>query len=409
MDTSADHASSIQEGHTVLDLMELGIDTRLQHTEDQFDLEQDTVNAEESGLYPTLPPHNNITMESVSESGHFNYRPVVIPPPTMDFLAMGIPALDTDDSMSDSDWEEEPIEVARQRQEDEYRMMLHSMNERSIEHPARCVVDIRVGHGFEQRVMPFGTDYDSVTAIKCLMSVGIRVTDTTNYWGMTMLHAAAMEGHMLAVGLLLNLGSDIEAKDKYLRTPLHLAAKTGNTEALQLLLYRGANIEASDVGGETPLHLAAYTGHHETVRVLLEEGARPYVAEVDGLTALHLAAGYGRLEVVKVLMDRGVNVDTMNEFLETPLHVAANMGRWAMVEALLDIGASINIKNISRETALHYAVDGDSVKTIQILLHRGADYRAVCNGGLTALRMAEVRERPAIVELISRYVHNATI
>lgn len=329
---------------------------------------------------------------------------------------MGTPSLEADDSMSDSDWEEAPIDVVRDLQVESYQRMLDNMLERGLhlpgaqsDIPARCVVEIRAANGYEQREIPFGTEVDSLIAVECLMRSGITVKDTTDDWGMTLLHVTATEGHKLAAGILLNMGSDIEAKDKHQRTPLHLAARNGHTEVVQLLLSRGANIEAIDVARETPLHLAAYTGHYEAVRALLEGGAQIYTAEADGLMAVHLAAGYDHLDVVMLLMNWGVNVDTMNEFGETPLHFAAHMGHWTMVEALLDLGANINTQNLVWENALHYAVDCDSNKTIQLLLDRGVDPRVECSRGLTAIRLAELRDRPLAVEIISRFIHTASV
>lgn len=345
-----------------------------------------------------------------------NYIPVDILALTPESIAVGTPSLEADTRMSDSDRDEAPIDGERNLQAESYQRMLDNMLDRGLDLPGaqsdnqvRCVVEMTAADGYGLRDIPFGTEIDSLIAIECLMRSGITVTDTTDDWGMTLLHATATEGHKIAAGILLNKGAEIEAKDRNLRTPLHLAARNGHTEVVQLLLSRGANIEAIDVSRETPLHLAVYTGHYEAVRALLEAGADIYTAEADGLMAVHLAAGYNHLDVVMLLMNWGVNVDTMNEFGETPLHFAANMGHWTMVQALLDLGANVNTQNIVWENALHYAVDCDNNKTIQLLLDRGVDPRVECSRGLTAIRLAELRNRPIAVEIISRFIHTANI
>ena len=44
-------------------------------------------------------------------------------------------------------------------------------------------------------------------------------------------------------------------------TPLHAAAKNGNLEGVTVLLREGVRIDARNDLGKTPLHFAAETGH----------------------------------------------------------------------------------------------------------------------------------------------------
>lgn len=55
---------------------------------------------------------------------------------------------------------------------------------------------------------------------------------------------------------LVNAGSNINAKDKYGRTPLHYAAIIHNPIYIEILLNSGADVDAQDCEGNTPLHLA---------------------------------------------------------------------------------------------------------------------------------------------------------
>ena len=73
--------------------------------------------------------------------------------------------------------------------------------------------------------------------------------------------------------LLIKKGANIEAKDKYEKTPLHLAAKRGHKHIVALLISKGAQIEAKDERGRTPLYLAAEKGHESIVRLLKQYGA----------------------------------------------------------------------------------------------------------------------------------------
>lgn len=58
------------------------------------------------------------------------------------------------------------------------------------------------------------------------------------------LHEAARNGDLAVLRLLLDSGTDLEARDYNRETPLHAAVLSGQADAVQLLLVRGANTEA---------------------------------------------------------------------------------------------------------------------------------------------------------------------
>ncbi|KAI3985730.1 hypothetical protein MKX01_030644 [Papaver californicum] len=84
--------------------------------------------------------------------------------------------------------------------------------------------------------------------------------------GITALHMAVLNGHVVTVQLLLDLGarvSEVTVEDGTTidligagSTPLHYAACGGNAQCCQLLIARGADLNAENATGWTPLMVA---------------------------------------------------------------------------------------------------------------------------------------------------------
>lgn len=87
---------------------------------------------------------------------------------------------------------------------------------------------------------------------------------------------------------LVEQGADINAGDKYKRTPLHhrSASWKGGVDAL---LDLGADIEARDYQGQTPLHAAANSHKPDAIRALVRRGAQVVAVDQRGQTPLKLA------------------------------------------------------------------------------------------------------------------------
>ena len=154
----------------------------------------------------------------------------------------------------------------------------------------------------------------------------------------TPLMAAAREGHLDVIRLLLGAGAPVDATDALGSSALALAARHGQGAAAALLLGAGAAHDLAAAGGVAPLHSAALEGHLGATRVLLEAGADPVAASADGSTPLYYAAAYGHAEVARCLLEeapagRGALADP------AVLATAALYGHPRVVALLLEKGA----------------------------------------------------------------------
>ncbi|WP_128100324.1 ankyrin repeat domain-containing protein [Paenibacillus sp. DCT19] len=113
---------------------------------------------------------------------------------------------------------------------------------------------------------------------------------------------------------LVEQGADINAQDKYQRTPLHAHAShwSGN---VALLLELGAELDAVDYQNETPLHAAVNSFRTQAVQELVNHGADINVENKMGNTPLAKGLVNCRntnivnvTEISKVLLDAGASV-----------------------------------------------------------------------------------------------------
>jgi len=108
----------------------------------------------------------------------------------------------------------------------------------------------------------------------------------------TRLAHAAAKGDLARVRELCDWRADVEAQagtENYFGPgfgkPLHCASEIGRVDIVRELLARGANINAADKFGKTPLIVASARGQIEVVRALLAAGADKHLMDRRGATA----------------------------------------------------------------------------------------------------------------------------
>lgn len=215
----------------------------------------------------------------------------------------------------------------------------------------------------------------------------------------------AEKGHLEAVEQLLTKGTDSNIKDKANKnaTPLHQATQSNYnvTAIMELLLNHGSDVNAKDDNEEMPLHWAVekasrielmkmFSLDPRPIRLLLENGARINGKSRDGRTPLHKASQHGCTSVMKLLLANGAYVDLTNRKMETPLHEATICGHLPAMSILLERGANIDSKDHFGKTPLHNASERrGTIEAMKLLLESGANINSIDNRGKTPLDLAE--------------------
>ena len=210
-----------------------------------------------------------------------------------------------------------------------------------------------------------------VQAVKVALCQGVSVQHRDEQNENTPLHTACENGQTQIASLLIQLGAEVDTRNKDGVTPLHLACEFGHKETAELLLRRGSKVDTPDTAGVTPLHWACQRDDTATAGLLTEHGADISAARnSDGSTPLHPACQSGHKDVAALLTERGAGIGNTNKDGFTPLHFARSSGLMETAER----GAEINAETAETGTGprpLHLAcLSGqfDAVSVLQIFL-----------------------------------------
>jgi ankyrin repeat protein len=106
--------------------------------------------------------------------------------------------------------------------------------------------------------------------------------------GRSLLHIAAGFGKLKLVELLIQMGSDLNAQDKFLESPIFRAVRFRKEDCVTALVQAGAKLDILDYKGQTVLHRAFAMATSAIASVLIKYGADASIRDDYGQTALDL-------------------------------------------------------------------------------------------------------------------------
>lgn len=128
--------------------------------------------------------------------------------------------------------------------------------------------------------------------------------------GVSPLAAACRAGMLSTAELLLDLGADIDKRNRYNQTALTLACAKRRVNVAMMLIDRGANVFAANSGGKRALHIACEEGLLALVPRLLELDCSGVDSQdSDFRTPLMYASLTGNTAVMKLLLQKGARTD----------------------------------------------------------------------------------------------------
>lgn len=183
---------------------------------------------------------------------------------------------------------------------------------------------------------------------------------------------------------------------------LHAAAQQGHLRIIKMLVAAGFSLSQKDAFGDTPLSKAVKEGKKEAVSLILELSAQDYREDAQAF-ALHASVRNGNYTISNLLLRIDPNkVGQKNRNGWTPLMLASREGSESMMKLILAYSPDLNEVNQDGDSALHIAVKGGRKKATKILLQVKADAALTNIRGETPASLAVTSGNPQLAGLFKR-------
>lgn len=176
--------------------------------------------------------------------------------------------------------------------------------------------------------------------------------------------------------MLLNRGSEINARSDGGWTALHYAASRASRPVVDLLIEANADINCELLNGRTPLHIAAENGNTAAVVALLQQThIRRIAKDRFGNTPLLIAAQHGKKDIVELLAPWN-HTDLLSEDeIEASLRFEATIGEngndrsrligtYELTRFVVDFGNFRNENKVSHCSVFDLLYTNDSASTV---------------------------------------------
>ena len=101
------------------------------------------------------------------------------------------------------------------------------------------------------------------------------VINQANARGLTALHIACVKGNEAVVRRLIDLGADLNVRDKSMNTPLHFAVQKAHLRCVYIMLRAGADPSLRTKWGQCPYDIAKNQGY-QRIAQLFEQGEKEF-------------------------------------------------------------------------------------------------------------------------------------
>ncbi|CAH1799323.1 unnamed protein product [Owenia fusiformis] len=262
---------------------------------------------------------------------------------------------------------------------------------------------------FPGRMLHQACIYDNRDLLLCLLEGEERqFINCTDHDGRTPLYTAVTNNAVTCAKLLLNNGAkpDIACKLRFGRmTPLHAAAIDGKIEFIEILLAEGANLDVKDAMGKSPMDLANTFGHVRVVQFMKAEALHREKEQERLYGLLYNACTNGKLQDAGKVADQlGENVKyAVNRTKDgsTALERCVEVGDKVMLMFLLEHGSEGYAQPDKCITGFHIAAEKGHKEILLVLLREVPMLVHVANNeGLLPLHIACLKGFADIVQVL---------
>lgn len=162
------------------------------------------------------------------------------------------------------------------------------------------------------------------------------------------------------------------------------ACARGDLDVLKELLLAETNVNAQNKFERTPLSISCWYKYTEVAKTLLDHKASINLVDKAGNSPLHLAFSnvgtvHDTTSLVELLTKEGANVNSKTKNLETPSHLAAKVGAVQSLKLLVAAGADLFALDKEGRNLLEVAKIHHENEVVQFLMNEDLAKRLPSN------------------------------